>query len=108
MSVFTDAYVCCDGTIPSDATKSGTTGCREELKGGEQPDAPWVFPSNRAEARRLAKAHGWFFVRHPRLSSVTYDYCPAHEDQARAKADEYGVKLAGRKTERGPGDAAHR
>lgn len=92
MTAGTNAYVRCDGTVATDLTDSGEMSCTARVEGGVQPDGTWVFPRTQTEARKLAGARGWFRVRHPRWRSWTEDFCPDHEDQAHAKAKEYGVK----------------
>jgi hypothetical protein len=93
VSVYTSAHVECDATVPSAVTDSGTAQCPAEVKGGQQPDGSWVFPRTQVAARKLARSQGWLFVRYQRVSFLSKDYCPAHEDQARAAAEEFGYKL---------------
>lgn len=95
MSGYTSAWLTCNGRDRGPDPKVPDTPCPAKFEDGEQPDGSWAFPRTVAEARRLAKANGWLFVQHPRLKSLlSADFCPAHEDQARALAVEYGVKIA--------------
>ncbi len=92
MSGYTSAYVTCDGKVPDDSA-AGSHGCPARVEGGEY-DGEVIYPATLAEARKLARRLGWTFVRYPRVPVLCDDYCPDHEDQARAKAGLRGVKIA--------------
>ena len=79
MSVYTSAYVCCDGRVPMPGMPDRTITCSAKVEGGERPDGSWVFPRTKAEARKEARARGWTYVRHPSLRMLDKDLCPEHK-----------------------------
>jgi hypothetical protein len=103
VSGYTSAYLTCNGRdLDPDSATMGSS-CPAKVEGGEHGHE-WVVLRTVAEARELARKLGWTFVRWPYRSNVSLmseDYCPAHRDQAQAKADEWGVKITRSKPKEG-------